>query len=76
VARLFGTQNISGRIFVIEVIADFNHYIAFTISHHISILIALEVLPLFPPFGLAGGPFPYRLLLPALFHQNQRVEYD
>jgi hypothetical protein len=25
-------------------------------SHHISIVIALVVLSLFPPFGLAGGP--------------------
>ena len=61
---------------VISVIADFDRYTAFTISHHISIFIALAVLPLFPPFGLAGAPPPYCLLLPALFHQNQRVEYD
>ena len=65
-----------GRNVVISVIADFDRYTAFTISHHISIFIALAVLPLFPPFGLAGAPPPYCLLLPALFHQNQRVEYD
>ena len=58
------------------VIADFDRYTAFTISHHISIFIALAVLPLFLPFGLADGLLPYRLLLPALFHQNRRVEYD
>jgi hypothetical protein len=69
-------HNISGRNFVIAVNADFDRYTALTISHHISIVIALAVLPLFPPFGLAGGPLLYRLLLPALFHQNQRVEYD
>jgi hypothetical protein len=73
---IFRTQDISDQNFVIAVIADFDRYTAFTKIHHISIVIALAVLPLFPPFGLAGGLLQYRLLLPALFHHNPRVEYD
>lgn len=58
------------------VIVNFDRYTSFSISHYIEIVIPLAVLPLFLPFGLAGVPLQYHLLLPALFHQNRRVEYD